>query len=61
MRRCSTNSARVLIVRKDFPANNYAEFVAYTKANPTMQYGSAGMGSGSHTCGILIDRRLASR
>ncbi len=27
------DSARVLIVRKDFPANNYAEFVAYTKAN----------------------------
>ena len=59
MRRCSTNSARVLIVRKDFPANNYAEFAAYTKANAkSMQYGSAGMGSGSHTCGILIDMAL---
>ena len=53
------DSARVLIVRKDFPANNYAEFVAYTKANhKSMQYGSAGMGSGSHTCGILIDMAL---
>ena len=53
------DSARVLIVRKDFPANNYAEFAAYTKANhKSMQYGSAGMGSGSHTCGILIDMAL---
>ncbi len=53
------DSARVLIVRKDFPANNYAEFAAYAKANAkSMQYGSAGMGSGSHTCGILIDMTL---
>jgi tripartite-type tricarboxylate transporter receptor subunit TctC len=53
------DSARVLIVRKDFPANNYAEFAAYAKANAkSMQYGSAGMGSGSHTCGILIDMSL---
>ena len=27
------DSARVLIVRKDFPANNFAEFAAYAKAN----------------------------
>jgi tripartite-type tricarboxylate transporter receptor subunit TctC len=53
------DSARVLIVRKDFPANNWAEFAAYAKANAgKMQYGSAGMGSGSHTCGILIDMAL---
>ena len=30
-----TNSARVLIARKDFPANTFAEFVAYAKANQT--------------------------
>ena len=53
------DSARVLIVRKDFPANNWAEFVAHAKANAkSMQYGSAGMGSGSHTCSILIDMAL---
>jgi tripartite-type tricarboxylate transporter receptor subunit TctC len=53
------DSARVLIVRKDFPANNWTEFVAHAKANAkSMQYGSAGMGSGSHTCGILIDMTL---
>ena len=53
------DSARVLIVRKDFPANNWAEFAAYAKANPNkVQYGSAGMGSGSHTCSILIDMAI---
>ena len=50
------DSARVLIVRKDLPANNFAEFMAYAKANQAkMQYGSAGVASGSHTCGILLD------
>ena len=41
------DSARVLITRKDFPANTLPEFVAYAKANQAkMQYGSAGAGSG---------------
>jgi tripartite-type tricarboxylate transporter receptor subunit TctC len=53
------DSARVLIVRKDFPANNWAEFAAHVKANAKdIKYGSAGMGSGSHTCPILIDMTL---
>jgi tripartite-type tricarboxylate transporter receptor subunit TctC len=56
------DSARVLIVRKDFPANNYAEFAAYMKENrEKMQYGSAGMGSGSHTCGILIEMAVGAK
>ncbi len=39
----------VLIARKDLPANTLAEFVAYAKANhKKMQFGSAGVGSGSH-------------
>ena len=39
----------VLIVRKDLPVGTLAEFVAYAKANHTkMQFGSAGVGSGSH-------------
>jgi tripartite-type tricarboxylate transporter receptor subunit TctC len=32
-----TDSARVLITRKDFPANNFLEFVAYAKANAPKQ------------------------
>src|SRR5712671_4799117 len=39
----------VLITRKDFPANTLQEFVAYAKANhEKMQFGSSGVGSGSH-------------
>src|SRR4029079_4302893 len=43
------DSARVVIARKDLPANTLAEFVAYAKANQArMQFGSAGAGSGMH-------------
>ena len=39
----------VLIVRKDLPVSSLAEFAAYAKANHgKMQFGSAGVGSGSH-------------
>lgn len=39
----------VLLVRKDLPAQNLKEFVAYAKANPgKLKYGSAGVGSASH-------------
>ncbi len=44
-----SESPRILIARKDFPANNLQEFVAYLKANQSkLQYGSAGVGSGTH-------------
>jgi tripartite-type tricarboxylate transporter receptor subunit TctC len=39
----------VLITRKDLPVNTLQEFVAYAKANHgQMQFGSSGVGSGSH-------------
>ncbi len=39
----------VLLIRKDIPANNLREFIAYAKENQSkMQYGSAGVGAGSH-------------
>jgi len=51
-----TDSARILITRKDFPAKTLAEFIAYTKVNAAkLQYSSAGAGSGGHTCAILLD------
>ena len=45
----------VLVTRKDLPANNLAEFIAFAKANqPMMQYGSAGVGSAVHfACALL--------
>jgi tripartite-type tricarboxylate transporter receptor subunit TctC len=57
-----SDSARVLIVRKDIPANNFAEFKAYAQANQgKMQYGSAGAGSGSHVCAILLDGAMGTK
>jgi len=39
----------VLVERNDLPIANLQEFIAYAKANQArMQYGSAGVGSGSH-------------
>jgi tripartite-type tricarboxylate transporter receptor subunit TctC len=56
------DSARVLIARKDFPANNFAEFVAYVKANADkLQYGSPGVGSGGHVCAILFDQATGAK
>jgi tripartite-type tricarboxylate transporter receptor subunit TctC len=57
-----TDSPRVLVVRKDLPANSMAEFIAYAKANQArMQYGSAGAGSGSHVCAVLLDSAIGTK
>jgi tripartite-type tricarboxylate transporter receptor subunit TctC len=57
-----SDSARVLIARPDFPAKSLAEFVAYAKANQgKMQYGSAGAGSGTHVCAVLLDVAMGTK
>src|SRR6266496_3208540 len=57
-----SDSARVLITRKDLPANTLSEFVAYAKANQAkLQYGSAGAGSGMHVCAVLLDAAMDTR
>jgi tripartite-type tricarboxylate transporter receptor subunit TctC len=57
-----SDSARVVIARKDLPANTLPEFVAYAKANQArMQYGSAGAGSGMHVCAVLLDAAMGTR
>ncbi|HLL28432.1 MAG TPA: tripartite tricarboxylate transporter substrate-binding protein [Xanthobacteraceae bacterium] len=46
----------VLITRKDFPANNLKEFIAYAKANQAkMSYGSAGAGSATHLGCVIVN------
>jgi tripartite-type tricarboxylate transporter receptor subunit TctC len=56
------DSARVLIVRPTFPGNTLAEFIAYAKANQgKMQYGSAGGGSGTHVCAVLLDVAMGTK
>jgi tripartite-type tricarboxylate transporter receptor subunit TctC len=57
-----TDSPRVLITRKDFPANTLPEFMTYAKANQSkLQYGSAGGGSGVHVCSILLDGIMGTK
>jgi tripartite-type tricarboxylate transporter receptor subunit TctC len=57
-----SDSARVLIARKDLPANTLAEFVAYAKANQArMQFGSAGAGSGMHVCAVLLNAAIGTK
>jgi tripartite-type tricarboxylate transporter receptor subunit TctC len=57
-----SDSARVLITRPDFPAKTFAEFIAYAKANQgKMQYGSAGAGSGTHVCAVLLNVAMGTK
>jgi tripartite-type tricarboxylate transporter receptor subunit TctC len=57
-----SDSARILITRSDFPASTLGDFVAYAKANQAaMQFGSAGAGSGSHICPVLLDVAMGTK
>ncbi len=54
-----TESPRILVVRKDLPAENLQQFIAYVKANQSkMQFGSAGVGSGTHLPCVLLNTAL---
>jgi len=49
----------ILIVRKDFPADNLKEFIAYARANQSkLQFGSAGVGSGPHVTCVLLNAAI---
>ena len=55
----ATESPRILIARKDLPAANLQDFVAYVKANQSkMQFGSAGVGSGTHLPCVLLNTAM---
>jgi tripartite-type tricarboxylate transporter receptor subunit TctC len=55
----ASESPRILIARKDLPAANLQEFVAYVKANQSkMQFGSAGVGSGTHLPCVLLNTAM---
>src|SRR6202163_4562497 len=46
----------VMVARKDLPANNLQEFIAYAKANQAkMQYGSAGTASANQLACVLLN------
>src|SRR5258708_20144745 len=49
----------VLLARKDLPANNLKEFIAYAKVNQaSMQYGSAGAGFADQLACVLVNAAL---
>jgi tripartite-type tricarboxylate transporter receptor subunit TctC len=50
-----TEVPMTLVARKDFPARDVNEMVAYVKANQAkVTYANAGLGSASHLCGVLF-------
>ena len=49
----------VLVARKDFPANNLQQFIAYAKANQTnLRYGSSGAGGSNHLACVLLNSAI---
>src|SRR5262249_35323119 len=54
-----TEAPRVLIARKDLPANTLVEFVAYAKTNQSrMQFGSSGIGTPTHIPCVLLTQSM---
>ncbi len=50
-----TDVPMTFIARKDFPAKDFKELLAYVKANKDkVTYANAGVGSASHLCGMLF-------
>jgi tripartite-type tricarboxylate transporter receptor subunit TctC len=55
----SAEYPEMLVVRKDFPANNLKEFVAYAKANESkLNVGHAGLGSVSYIGCLLLNAAI---
>jgi tripartite-type tricarboxylate transporter receptor subunit TctC len=51
-----------LVARKDFPANNLKDAIAWLKANPgKATAATVGVGSGSHLCGIYVQNATGVR
>jgi tripartite-type tricarboxylate transporter receptor subunit TctC len=51
-----SDESLTLIARKDFPADNLQEFIAYAKANQsTLRYGSSGVGGSNHFACLLLN------
>src|SRR4030081_861256 len=55
----SAEYPELLVVRKDFPANNFKEFVAYAKSNESkLNVGHAGRGSVSYIGCLLLNTAI---
>ena len=58
----ATDGAFVLVGRKDFPANTIADVFREIKAKGEgISYAHAGIGSGSHLCGIMMMQAMVAK
>jgi len=56
-----TDVPMTIVARKDFPAKDFKELLAYVKANKAkVTYANAGVGSASHLCGMLFMTAIAT-
>ncbi|MBQ5946707.1 tripartite tricarboxylate transporter substrate binding protein BugD [Massilia sp. ST3] len=54
-----TDVPMTLVARKDFPAKDFKEMLAYVKANKDkVTYAHAGLGAASHLCGMLLQTAI---
>jgi tripartite-type tricarboxylate transporter receptor subunit TctC len=52
----------VIIARKDLPANNLSELLAYIRKDPSkINLGHSGVGSASHLCALLVQSSIKQR
>ncbi|MEW6454435.1 MAG: tripartite tricarboxylate transporter substrate binding protein [Pseudomonadota bacterium] len=57
-----TSFPNLLLVRPDFPANSFQEFVTYAKANPEkVNYASQGIGTTPHLTGEWFQRATGTK
>jgi tripartite-type tricarboxylate transporter receptor subunit TctC len=54
-----TDEGLVLVTRKDLPADNLPQFIAYTKTNQaTMHFSSSGVGGSNHLACMLLNSAI---
>ena len=54
-----TDESLALVVRKDFPAENLQQFIAYAKANQAkLQFSSSGLGGSNHLACMLLNSAI---
>jgi tripartite-type tricarboxylate transporter receptor subunit TctC len=54
-------AAHYIVVKKDLPAKDLKEFIAFAKANPgKLNYGSAGAGSATHLACVLFGQQTGT-
>jgi tripartite-type tricarboxylate transporter receptor subunit TctC len=57
-----TNGSQLIVIKKDNPANNLKEFIAWLKANPDKaSAGTAGVGSPQHIFGLQLQKMTGTR